>query len=321
MIKIAFLNKNQNKVFRGSETFVYELSKRLSKNHKVDVISDINYFDLLRKRYDVIIPTNGRFQALIVRKIAWLTDTKVIISGQSGIGWDDKINLLSFPNVFVALTQKAEKWARKFNPFVKVVKIPNGVDLNEFTFKGETFKVSLEKPIILAVGAFTEQKRMDLVIAAVAKLKGVSLLMVGGGGELKEELEKLGKKMLGGRFEILSVPFNHMPEIYRVASVFTLPSASSEAFGNVLVEAMATNLPVVATDDEQRREIVGEAGILVDPVNTEEYTKALQKALDTNWGDKSRKQAEKFSWDEIALKYEGLFKSLAKNKRKLVRIS
>jgi glycosyltransferase involved in cell wall biosynthesis len=310
MIKIAFLNKNQNKVFRGSETFVYELSKRLSKNHKVDIISDVNYFDLLRKKYDVIIPTNGRFQAFMVRKIAWLTGAKVIISGQSGIGWDDKVNLLTFPNTFVTLTEKAERWAKKFNPFVKVIKIPNGVDLTKFVPEGLSFRVLLEKPIILAVGAFTEQKRMDLVIAAVAKLKDVSLLMVGGGGELKEELEKLGKKLLGGRFEILSVPFNHMPEVYRVANVFTLPSASSEAFGNVLVEAMATNLPVVATNDEQRREIVGEAGFLVDPADTEEYAKVLQKTLNMDWGDKPRKQAEKFSWDEIAKKYEELFVDL-----------
>jgi glycosyltransferase involved in cell wall biosynthesis len=101
-----------------------------------------------------------------------------------------------------------------------------------------------------------------------------------------------------------------MPEVYRVANVFTLPSASSEAFGNVLVEAMATNLPVVATNDEQRREIVGEAGFLVDPADTEEYAKVLQKTLNMDWGDKPRKQAEKFSWDEIAKKYEELFVDL-----------
>jgi len=75
---------------------------------------------------------------------------------------------------------------------------------------------------------------------------------------------------------------------------------------------MATGLPVVATNDPIRHEIVGDAGILVDPTNTEEYAEALQKALDTNWGNKPRKQAEKFSWDEIAEKYDNLFKELTK---------
>ena len=120
--------------------------------------------------------------------------------------------------------------------------------------------------------------------------------------------------MLGDRFQILTVPFDQMPSIYRSADVFTLPSVSSEAFGNVLVEAMATGLPVVATDDPIRNEIVGEAGILVDPENTDEYALNLQKALDTNWGDRPRTQAEKFSWDEIAKKYENLFKTLLNKK-------
>jgi glycosyltransferase involved in cell wall biosynthesis len=311
-MKIAILNKYQSKVSRGAETFVYELSKRLSKNHEVDVISKVNYFYLFKNKYDLIIPTNGRMQVLMVRMVTWLSGSKMIVSGQSGVGWDDKVNLLAFPNAFVALTKKAERWAKKYNPFVKVIEIPNGVDLQKFDCEGQVFQVQLRKPIVLAVGAFTKQKRLDLVIKAVSKLKEASLLMVGGGGELKSELESEGKNLLGNRFQILSVSFTEMPKVYRTADVFTLPSASSEAFGNVLVEAMATNLPVVATDDEQRREIVGEAGILVNPTNSEEYAKALQKALGTDWRDKPRNRAQQFSWEVIAKKYEELFKTLSK---------
>jgi glycosyltransferase involved in cell wall biosynthesis len=313
-VKIVFLNKYQDTVFRGSETFVYELSQRLSKNNEVEVISNINYLDLFKKRYDVIVPTNGRLQAIITRKISWIRGSKMVISGQSGIGWDDKINLLVFPDVFVALTNKARKWAGNFNPFVHVEKIPNGVDLKRFSKNGSTFSVGLKKPVILAVGAFTEQKRMDLVIKAVSLIKNASLLIVGGGGDLKEKLENLGIQLLGDRFKILSLPFSKMPSIYRSASVFTLPSASSEAFGNVLVEAMASGLPVVATNDPIRKEIVADAGILVDPTNIDEYALALEKTLGTNWGDKPRKQAEKFSWDDITKQYEELFKTLLKKK-------
>jgi len=73
---------------------------------------------------------------------------------------------------------------------------------------------------------------------------------------------------------------------------------------------MASGLPVVAADDPIRREIVGDAGIFVDPTDTDAYAKAIKEALGKNWGDVPRKQAEKFSWDEIALKYERLLKSL-----------
>lgn len=267
---------------------------------------------ILREKFDIVIPLNGGWQIALVRIATWLYGGKEIASGQSGKGWDDRNNLWSFPNLFVALTSNAEKWAKKVNPFVKVVKISNGADLQKFNSEGESYKTNLKKPIVLVVGAFTEQKRLDLVIKAVSKLENTSLLLVGGGGNLKSQLETEGAKLLGNRFQMLSIPFNEMPKIYRSADVFTLPSASSEAFGNVYVEAMASGLPVVATNDEQRREIVGEAGVLIDPTNIKEYSDMLQKALDTNWGDKPRKQAEKFSWEVIAEKYEEHFKILKK---------
>lgn len=312
-MKIAILNKYQNKVARGAETFVVELSKRLSKNHQVDVVSNINYFKLLKEKYDLIIPTNGRSQVVLVRKITWLTRSRMIVSGQSGMGWDDRINLYSFPDVFVALSSKALSWAKKVNPFVKSVYIPNGVDINKFKSKGDVFRFGMTGPIVLCVGAFTGQKRIDLAIRAVAKLNGVNLIVAGGGGNLRDEIYDLGIKELGkNRFRILSVPFEKMPEVYRAADVLTLPSMSSESFGNVLVEAMASGLPVVATDDPIRREIVGEAGILVDPTDIDAYSKALKETLEKNWDNKPRKQAEKFSWDEIAEKYEELLKTLVK---------
>jgi glycosyltransferase involved in cell wall biosynthesis len=310
MKKIAFLNKYQNKVFRGAETFVYELSRRLSKNHEVDVISDVNYWSLFKKKYDVIIPTNGRWQVIFVRKIACLTGARMIVSGQSGIGLDDRINLYAFPNVFVGLSSKALNWAKKINPFVKSVYIPNGVDLTRFMNTDLRFKNKTKT--ILCVGAATEQKRLDLVISAVAKLEKVNLTIASGGGDLKDRIYDLGIKNLGNRFKMISVPFDKMPEVYRAADVFTMPSASSEAFGNVLVEAMASGLPVVATKDPIRKEIIGDAGILVDPTDTDAYASALGEALKKSWGEKPRKQAEKFSWDGIAKKYDELFQTLSK---------
>lgn len=304
-MKIAFLNIYQNKVNRGAETFVSELSKRLSKNHNVDMLARINWF----KRYDIVIPTNGRLQVFLVRLLTWLTNSKMIVSGQSGVGLDDRLNLYAMPDIFIALSTKALNWAKKINPFVKSVYIPNGVSLEDFGLQGETLQLKLEKPVILCVSALVGWKRLDLIIKAVSRLKNGSLLLVGKGDQ-ENNLQKLGDKLLPNRFKIFNFDHKDMPKVYRSADLFTFSTVPWESFGIVLVEAMASGLAVVATDDPIRREIVGDAGLFVDPTDINAFAKTIEKALDTTWGEKPRKQAEKFDWDIIAKHYEELFKNI-----------
>ena len=117
-LKIAFLSRFQDKVDRGVETYVYELSKRLSKNHQVDILKGENS-DSLRKilagNYDFVISTNGRLQSLKVSIGRLVKPYKTIISGQAGKGADDLWNILATrPNVYVGLTEYESRWAKKW---------------------------------------------------------------------------------------------------------------------------------------------------------------------------------------------------------------
>lgn len=261
------------------------------------------------KNTDILFPTNGQWQALLGSIWGKTHKAKVVISGQSGPGFDDRINLWTFPNRFVALTSHQRDWAKKANPFVKVEKIPNGVDLTKFNDKTKPIFLDLPRPIILSVAAFDFWKRLDLSIKAVSKLNGVSLLLVGKGPQ-EEKLKRLAEKLLPGRFKIMSFPHAKMPGVYRAADIFTYPTVSWESFGIVLVEAMASGLPVVVNKDEIRREIVGRAGVLVDPTNIDAYAVALENALRLRWGRRPENQAKKFSWDKIAEKYQKVFEDL-----------
>ena len=73
---------------------------------------------------------------------------------------------------------------------------------------------------------------------------------------------------------------------------------------------MASGLSVVAPDDELRKEIVGSAGVLTNVNDPEKYAESIEEALSKDWDNLPRQQAEKFSWDIIAEKYEKLFKEL-----------
>lgn len=312
--KIVFLCEFYGSVHRGVETYVSELSKRLSKNYHVEIISgkpSNSFKKIINGNFDIVIPTNGRLQALFASLGRFKRGYKTIISGQSGIGRDDVWNIFfTFPDIYVALTDYELNWAKKWAWKTRLVKIPNGVDLKKFSQKGKKIKFDVLRPVILSVGALTWYKHHELAIKAVAKLKSGSLIIVGKGAR-EDELDKLGNSLLGnGRFKIIKSTYADIPKIYRSADVFTLPSWNREAFGIVYLEAMASGLPVVAPDDPPRKEIIGDGGILVDVTDESRYANALFDAINKKWENLPRKQSEKFSWDNIADQYNKLIKSL-----------
>jgi glycosyltransferase involved in cell wall biosynthesis len=303
-MKIAFLSRLQNKVCRGAENFVLELSKRLSVNNHVDVLfgkDADNIWKVIKGGYEIVIPINGRLQSLKAAFGRIPGKYKLLITGHSGIGRDDIWNIVVCkPDVFVALTDYMAKWAKGWAWGSKVVKISNGIDLNKFSPVGEKIELDLPKPVILSVGALVWYKHHERVIRAIREMGKGSVFIVGEGSE-KERLAGLGKELLGDRFKIASFKYEDMPKVYRSCDLFTLPSWDREAFGLVYLEAMASGLGVVAPDDESRREIIGDAGFFV---KGDDYVDILKKSLDIDWKEKARTQAEKFSWDKVAIQYE-----------------
>jgi glycosyltransferase involved in cell wall biosynthesis len=100
-----------------------------------------------------------------------------------------------------------------------------------------------------------------------------------------------------------------MPSLYRAADLFVYPNPPYESFGLVFLEALATNIPVIATDDPIRREIIGSAGLFINPACPHSISTAITQALKINWNTNPRQQVEKFSWDKIGKKYSQILLS------------
>lgn len=296
------------------------------RNRYIRKISDILFLDpcdmeslsfsvnalpvLLRTNFDLIVSVNGIWGAMACRIIRRFKGTPFITVGQAGIGRPDLWQARQRPNTHVVLTEHAHTWIGKVCPKLNVEVIPNGVDLMRYSSTVQPVECHLERPIYLCTAALVPYKNISCAIAALAQLEKGSLIVLGA-GPLQSELENQGMRQLGPkRFVLKAVPYREMPAYYAACDVFTLVSEKEcEAFGIVYLEALACNKPVVATVDPIRAEIIGNAGILCDGHNIKEYAAALKRAAIDDFGDKPRRQAEKFSWDLISMQYQRLIET------------
>jgi glycosyltransferase involved in cell wall biosynthesis len=108
--------------------------------------------------------------------------------------------------------------------------------------------------------------------------------------------------------------------LYDFADVFVYPSLY-EGFGLPVLEAMACGCPVIASNVSSLPEVVGEAGILVDPYNVGELARAMLTVLNDDdlkkeLSRRSIAQAQKFSWAGAADSYVSLFREVLAEQNK-----
>lgn len=102
------------------------------------------------------------------------------------------------------------------------------------------------------------------------------------------------------------IPESDLPSYYRGAHVVTMPSLY-EGFGLPALEGMASGVPVVVSETTSLPEVVGDAGLLVDPNNPESIADSLNRAISDShlrarMISKGLAQASKFNWDTVSSK-------------------
>lgn len=256
---------------------------------------------------DIIIAVNGARQVSFLKK--QMKKSKIVVFGHAGIGYHDAQNLRAKPDLFIALSREAQVWGEKLSyKSTKVVYVPNAVDTEVYK-KARIKKLKLPHPIVITVGALTGYKNISSVIEAVSKTP-CSLLLIGDGEERNSIAQKLS--VLANDFSwVRHVDPVDLPSYYKAADVFCFVPDSQEAFGLVYIEAMAAGLPVIASDDAVRRDIVGSKGIFVDPHNPEAIGLAILKACKRGVVDYGSK-LEKYGLENVVKKIEHEFYELLK---------
>lgn len=204
------------------------------------------------------------------------------------------------------------------NDLIRYLKIPSdrisvvyiGVDHN--IFKPYDVKL-LDKPYILYVGSERPRKNLGRLFAAFAKLKDefpeLKLVKIGAPGRSEKFRSDVMRQLASLGITRDTIFVDHVSELelahyYSSATLLAYPSLY-EGFGLPPLEAMACGCPVVTSNTSSLPEVVGEAGIMVDPYDTDSLAQAMRRVLtDTRLRDdmvrKGLEQAKKFSWEDTA---------------------
>lgn len=171
---------------------------------------------------------------------------------------------------------------------------------------------SHESLLLLYVGRIAPEKDLATLLLAMQQLpdsirSGVQLLIVGDGPLLPELIAQApGNVTFTG-----AKHGEELAELYASADLFVFPSCT-ETFGNVVLEAMASGLPVIAADAGGTKELVapGISGILFDPRNPAAMARVIctaadQQTLRTAMGYEGRRLALQRSWEQI---FDGLIR-------------
>lgn len=224
---------------------------------------------------DIIVAINGSLQLRMLQ--GQTLQAKLVTFGHAGIGYHDRDTIRSRPDLFIALTQTAEVWARHYaSTKTKVKYIPNPIDLKSFK-KNKPAKLQLEKPIVLTVSALSKYKNIKKVIGAIRQTT-LSYLLIGEGEE-SEEVSKLFSTLANSFLWIKHIEPKSISSYFSAADVFCFTPDAQEAFGMVYLEAMAAGLPIVASSDPIRKKLIGPKGIYVDPHKIEDIAAGLTEAM------------------------------------------
>ena len=193
-----------------------------------------------------------------------------------------------------------------------VTVIHNGVD----EVRRSASQRPADGPVVGWVGRLAREKGVDVLLAALVELPGVTALLVGDGPE-RAPLEALASR-LGIDDRVVFAGWQDEPQAFLgTFDVFAFPSRI-EAFPLAVLEAMLAELPVIASDVGSVEEVVvpGETGILVPPDDPTLLAAAIRRLLEN---DNERRELarrgralvlERFSASAMAQGYEDLYRRL-----------
>jgi len=212
---------------------------------------------------------------------------------------------------------------------LKIVELPNGVDINHFhpLDSGDRVRRQYGIPetvkLVLFIAALDRAhhfKGIGNLLQAIQSLPSHIWLLAVGDGDLRKHYERQAYELgIAGRVTFAgAIRHEDLPPYFRSADVTVLPSSQTESFGLVLIESLACGTPVIATRLPGVRTVVnhGSDGLLVEPNHPTSLAGSIltilkDEALRQAMGRKGRTKVEaRYGWEQIGARIEKIYQQV-----------
>jgi glycosyltransferase involved in cell wall biosynthesis len=189
-----------------------------------------------------------------------------------------RVDHLVCPSAYLA--QLAVRWGV---PAERVTVVPNAAPALPAVPSREDARAGfdVDGPLLVFAGRITRQKALEIALAAVGAVDGVTLAIAGDGPDLERIGRETGARGLNGRVRFLGpLERGGVLTLFRAADASLLTS-SWENFPHTVVESLAVGTPVIATAVGGVAEVVhdGENGLVVPPGDVDALTAAIRRFL------------------------------------------
>jgi glycosyltransferase involved in cell wall biosynthesis len=207
--------------------------------------------------------------------------------------------------------------AGNFEKNVEIKVVPNGVDITRYRPPNER---KWDTPRMLWVGRLVYQKGLDVLFDSLGRLKEFpwDLTLVGDGPQREALEESTQEKNIADRIVFKGwLDKDRLIRYYNKSNLFVFPSRH-EGMPNAVLEAMASGLPVIATQIAGNEELIhpGKTGLLVPSGDVDALEKALRDLLPDpirreQMGLAARVRVTKhYTWTQVARQYLSLFETI-----------
>lgn len=301
----------------------------LGQKDKLGILILPKLIRILKRENPDIVHTHLFGADFYGRLAAWLAGVDIIVSTEHNLNISEgrikkilKKYSAALAKAIVASSSAIEKYLIKSEGAKadKISVIRYGIEVDKFLNKQRVF-VGKEEIILGFMGRLTEQKGVDLLIGALAKLRNQKIVCrIAGQGELQEELKRRIVENNSSNKVSLLGQVKNSKNFFDELDIFILPSRW-EGLGIVILEAALSGLPVIASNIDGIKEVIenGISGILTEPGDIDALAEKI-KNLAGNPEERKRlglnlqnKVKNEFNLERMVGEYENLYFKLINN--------